>query len=241
METIGNRLLELRKSKGYTQEGLSAELNVSRQSISNWELDKSLPDTDRLLQLAGLYEVSLDYIAFGNKDEIKNNDNEYPAKDIENIVTLLSDSEIVNKNIHKISRYIFVAILCCGGLLIASLLTFVGIISHLATDSDTMNSELVIVNQVLDQYTYAEVTKLDAQGNYAKDKVWLDTKNVKENDYIFTYTEPGNPKNMKFEYYAKTMMIPFVIVVLLTVIEMLLTISFFSLHSKKQENKGMQV
>ena len=100
METIGNRLLELRKSKGFTQEGLSAELNVSRQSISNWELDKSLPDTDRLLQLARLYEVSLDYIAYGNKDETNNNDNEYPSEDIKNIVTLLSDSEIMNKELN---------------------------------------------------------------------------------------------------------------------------------------------
>ena len=141
LETIGNRLLELRKSKGFTQEGLSAELNVSRQSISNWELDKSLPDTDRLLQLARLYEVSLDYIAYGNKDETNNNDNEYPSEDIKNIVTILSDSEIMNKNAHKISRYIFAAILCCGGLLIASLIIFVRIFSHLATDSDTMNSE----------------------------------------------------------------------------------------------------
>lgn len=233
METIGNRLLELRKSKGFTQEGLSAELNVSRQSISNWELDKSLPDTDRLLQLARLYEVSLDYIAYGNKDETNNNDNEYPSEDIKNIVTLLSDSEIMNKNTHKISRYIFVAILCCGGLLIASLIIFVSVFSHLATDSDTMNSELVTVNQVLDQYTYAEVTKLDAQGNYAKDKVWLDTKNLKENDYIFTYTEPGKPKSMKFEYYTKTMMIPFAIVVLLVAVEALLTISFLNLYRKK--------
>ena len=55
----------------------------------------------------------------------------------------------------------------------------------------------------------------------------------KQNDYIFTYTEPGKPKSMKFEYYSKTMMIPFAIVVLLVAVEALLTISFLNLYRKK--------
>ena len=70
MDSIGNRLFELRKKKGITQEKLAEKLNVSRQSVSNWELDKSLPDTDKLLVLAQIYDVSLDYIAYGKQEEI---------------------------------------------------------------------------------------------------------------------------------------------------------------------------
>lgn len=42
MDSIGNRLFELRKKKGITQEKLAEKLNVSRQSVSNWELEVSL-------------------------------------------------------------------------------------------------------------------------------------------------------------------------------------------------------
>ena len=70
MDSIGNRLFELRKKQGITQEKLAEQLNVSRQSVSNWELDKSLPDTDKLFVLAQIYDVSLDYIAYGNENTI---------------------------------------------------------------------------------------------------------------------------------------------------------------------------
>ena len=80
MDSIGNRLFELRKKQGITQEKLAEQLNVSRQSVSNWELDKSLPDTDKLFVLAQIYDVSLDYIAFGNKNVI--DEMQEPAQNI---------------------------------------------------------------------------------------------------------------------------------------------------------------
>jgi transcriptional regulator with XRE-family HTH domain len=57
-ESIGERLLALRMQKGMTQEELAEYLNVSRQSVSKWELNKTLPDVDKMVQLADLYGVS---------------------------------------------------------------------------------------------------------------------------------------------------------------------------------------
>ena len=57
---VANRLQELRKKKGYSQEELAAKLGVSRQAVSKWERSESSPDTDNLICLAQLYEVSLD-------------------------------------------------------------------------------------------------------------------------------------------------------------------------------------
>jgi len=57
---IANRLVELRKEKGYSQESLAAEIGISRQSVSKWERAESSPDTDNLICLAKLYGVSLD-------------------------------------------------------------------------------------------------------------------------------------------------------------------------------------
>ncbi|AEB07458.1 helix-turn-helix domain protein [Coriobacterium glomerans PW2] len=54
------RLAELRRTKGYSQEELAQRLGLSRQAISKWERAESSPDTDNLIALARLYSVSLD-------------------------------------------------------------------------------------------------------------------------------------------------------------------------------------
>ena len=57
---IANKLQKLRKDKGLTQEQLASELGVTRQAVSKWERAESSPDTDNLIRLSKLYEVSLD-------------------------------------------------------------------------------------------------------------------------------------------------------------------------------------
>lgn len=58
--SIADRLAKLRRDHGYSQEGLAAELNLTRQAVSRWERGESLPDTENLIALADLYGVSLD-------------------------------------------------------------------------------------------------------------------------------------------------------------------------------------
>ena len=57
---IANRLQQLRKQKGYSQEQLADELGISRQAVSKWERAEASPDTDNLICLARLYGISLD-------------------------------------------------------------------------------------------------------------------------------------------------------------------------------------
>ena len=57
---IANRLVELRKKNGYSQEELADKLGLSRQAVSKWERAESSPDTDNLICLAKLYNISLD-------------------------------------------------------------------------------------------------------------------------------------------------------------------------------------
>ncbi|MCM1159247.1 MAG: helix-turn-helix domain-containing protein [Bacteroidales bacterium] len=65
--SVGERLLLLRDKHNMTQEDLAKKLVVSRQSVSKWELNKALPDMDKLIQLAKLYQVSIDYLVMGNE------------------------------------------------------------------------------------------------------------------------------------------------------------------------------
>ena len=57
---LANRLAELRKQKGLSQEELADKLGVSRQAISKWERAEASPDTDNLIELAKIYDISLD-------------------------------------------------------------------------------------------------------------------------------------------------------------------------------------
>ena len=57
---IANKLLELRKAEGLSQEQLAQKLGISRQAVSKWERGEASPDTDNLIELARLYDISLD-------------------------------------------------------------------------------------------------------------------------------------------------------------------------------------
>lgn len=57
---IGKKLKSARLQKGLTQEAVAEKIQVSRQTISNWENEKSYPDIVSIVNLSNLYEISLD-------------------------------------------------------------------------------------------------------------------------------------------------------------------------------------
>lgn len=60
--TFGSKLQMLRKQRGFSQEELAAQLTISRQAISKWELGSAMPDTENIVQLSNLFGVSTDYL-----------------------------------------------------------------------------------------------------------------------------------------------------------------------------------
>lgn len=66
-----NRLFELRKKHNLSQEELAEKLGVSRQAVSKWERSEASPDTDNLIALAKIYDLSLDELIYGEKEENK--------------------------------------------------------------------------------------------------------------------------------------------------------------------------
>lgn len=58
--SLGSNLFNARKKRGLSQEGVAEKLGVSRQTISKWELDETLPDIYQSKKLANLYGLSLD-------------------------------------------------------------------------------------------------------------------------------------------------------------------------------------
>ena len=60
-ESIGGKILALRKAKGITQAELGAYLNISYQAVSKWERDESCPDFATMSKLAKYFNVQLSY------------------------------------------------------------------------------------------------------------------------------------------------------------------------------------
>lgn len=58
--SLGTSLAQARRKAGLTQEAVAEKLGVSRQTISKWELDETLPDIRQSKRLAMLYRVTLD-------------------------------------------------------------------------------------------------------------------------------------------------------------------------------------
>ena len=63
---IGVKLKEARLQAGLTQENVAEEIQVTRQTISNWETEKSFPDIVSVIKLSTLYNISLDKLLKGD-------------------------------------------------------------------------------------------------------------------------------------------------------------------------------
>ena len=69
--TLGQKLKEIRKRFGLSQESLAEIMNVSRQAITKWESDEGLPDVSNLQELSKVFNLTVDYLL--------DNDNSLPA------------------------------------------------------------------------------------------------------------------------------------------------------------------
>lgn len=66
--TLGQRIAQLRKAKGLSQEALADLVGVSRQAVSKWELDEAQPDAAKLVLLARALKVSTDQLLLGDEE-----------------------------------------------------------------------------------------------------------------------------------------------------------------------------
>lgn len=67
--SLGNKLASTRRAKNLTQEQLAEKLDVTRQAVSRWESDAAYPETDKIVRMAQILEVSCDYLLQDGVDE----------------------------------------------------------------------------------------------------------------------------------------------------------------------------
>ncbi|MCI6855196.1 MAG: helix-turn-helix domain-containing protein, partial [Firmicutes bacterium] len=68
---FADKLIELRKKNGWSQEELAEKVNVTRQSVSKWESSQSIPDLDKILLLAQIFGVTTDYLLKDEMEEVQ--------------------------------------------------------------------------------------------------------------------------------------------------------------------------
>lgn len=62
---LSDRIQYLRKARGISQEGLADQLGVSRQAVSKWESEQSMPDLDKIISMSDYFDVTTDYLLKG--------------------------------------------------------------------------------------------------------------------------------------------------------------------------------
>lgn len=91
---LADKILSLRKKNGWSQEELAEKLNVSRQSISKWESTGSIPDINKILELAKIFGVSTDYLLKDDLEDVEYSD----TGEVDNFrrVSLTEANEFIN-------------------------------------------------------------------------------------------------------------------------------------------------
>lgn len=86
---LGEKIIKIRKDNGISQDDLAALLNVTRQTISNWENSKNYPDIETLIQLSNHFHVSLDDLLKGDRKMVYRMDKKMRNGKIFKIITII--------------------------------------------------------------------------------------------------------------------------------------------------------
>ena len=106
---FNNRLYELRKRKGLSQEELANKLNVSRQTVSKWELGDTTPDMEKLVAISDLFEVTLDELVTGKVIESHSD-----SKETAEVVQVVEEKVLTEENKKKAKKWLKIAGIILG-------------------------------------------------------------------------------------------------------------------------------
>lgn len=145
MNNLGERLYELRTKNGMSQGDLAEKLDVSRQTISKWENNMSIPELDKIISLSNLFGVSVDYIVKG--------EGETPPQISQTAYENIKEPEPVRMlTINPTEKYVAGLSIAIGFFNLITLLysSFLSIRTLIAYEnSGVVNSTLFIINYIV--------------------------------------------------------------------------------------------
>lgn len=200
--SIGERIQELRKKKYMSQEDLAEKVDVSKQSVSKWELDKALPNIEKILKLCDIFEVSADYLLRGYDnivEEVVNNIDES-----NNIIQ--EDNSENNKDIKNNTKLKYIIMLICSSILTLFLIIVVYYVVVFNNIGISKGQEQIVVrvDRIYSQFTKADVEYVNSNDEYITKTVYLDLCGANEGDWIFGYADEDNANTMRIKYRQDT-------------------------------------
>lgn len=119
---FNNKLYELRKQKGFSQEELANRLNVSRQTISKWEVGESTPDMENLVAISELFEISLDELVLNNVPEEADTSAQVVKSEF---YSDIKENVLTDENRKKAKKGLKIAAIVLGIIVLIDLISFV--------------------------------------------------------------------------------------------------------------------
>ena len=119
-----NKLYHLRKQKGLSQEELANRLNVSRQTISKWEVGDSTPDMEKLIAISDMFQISLDELMM---DKVQTQTGETPSK--AEIVNELKEKVLTDENKKKAKKVLKIAAIILGVIVLIDVISMIVYVS----------------------------------------------------------------------------------------------------------------
>lgn len=117
---FNKKVYNLRKQKGLSQEELANRLNVSRQTVSKWEVGDSTPDMEKLIAISDLFEISLDELVMDKAPAYVRDDS---AKS--EIVNELKEKVLTDENKKKAKRGLKTAAIVFGIILLIDVISMI--------------------------------------------------------------------------------------------------------------------
>ena len=118
---FNNKLYELRKQKGFSQEELANRLNVSRQTVSKWEVGDSTPDMEKLVAISDLFGISLDELVLDKAPEPA----PAPQTAKSELYTDIKEKVLTDKNRKKAKKGLKIGAIALGIFIAIDLISFV--------------------------------------------------------------------------------------------------------------------
>jgi len=122
---FNNKLYELRKQKGFSQEELANRLNVSRQTVSKWEVGDSTPDMEKLVAMSDLFGISLDELVLDKSPEPAPVVQPAKSELYSEIKTDIKEKVLTDKNKKKVRKGLLVTGIVLGAIIAIDLISFV--------------------------------------------------------------------------------------------------------------------
>lgn len=198
--TLGERILKLRKAEHMSQEELAECVEVSKQSVSKWELDKAVPNVEKVIRLCDVFDISTDYLLRGEAAAVQS-DIRAEKKELK------EKGEGKQKEWSRLTektskRKIWKGLLwlsICVTIIMAVFTCRIVIVDTIGSKGDS-ERKLAVVGEIYTQLTLADVTSYTEEAGFVTRKLWLDLDGVHTGDYIYGYVNPQNPGYVRYPY-----------------------------------------